>query len=124
MPNDITADRPAFLSPKEMQEWLLQELQDSTKAHELRVTSATEIATAYALGELTPEQAHERFVRHSVRWGEALPGTHAFKFSSDDQLLAAIDRVRGDNATATQTRQDFEKRFGDRSGRGSIPIRP
>lgn len=112
MPNDETAGQAEPLSPKDMQKWLLQEVADSAKAHELRVKSATELATAYALGELTTEQAHERFLEHDRRWGEALPGTHVFKGSADEQIVASIDKARSEEAAG------FEQRFGNRD-RGS-----
>jgi len=92
MSDDETGESE-HLSPKEMQRWMLQEIRDSAKAHELRVRDASAIATAYALGELTSEQAHEQFLRHSDRWGEALPGTHAFKNTTDEQVVASIDRA-------------------------------
>src|SRR5580704_9614515 len=102
MANEEATDKPDYLSPKEMRDWALQELRDSTKAHELRVQSATQIATAYALGELTPDQAHERMFQHDHRWGEAIPGTHAFPASTDEQLLASIDGVRGRYVSSPQ----------------------
>src|ERR1017187_10567033 len=107
MPNEDLPGESDYLSPKDMQKWALQEIKDSAKAHELRVKSATELATAYALGELTPAQARERFLRHDHRWGEALPGTYAFKDSSDEQILAAIDKTRGEFSAPRQIREDF-----------------
>jgi hypothetical protein len=79
-----------------------------------RIKDATELTTTYALGELTPEHAHERFLQYDHRWGEALPGTHAFKGSTDEQLLRAIDRVRGEFSAPG----DFEKRFGHKRDPG------
>ncbi len=119
MANEETTDKPDHLSPKEVRDWALQELRDSAKAHELRVRSATEIATAYALGELTPDQAHERMFQHDHRWGEALPGTHAFAASTDEEILASIDKVRGKYVGDAS----FEERFGKREDRGGPPKR-
>jgi hypothetical protein len=123
MSNEDTTAESDYLSPKDIQKWLLQEMRDSAKAHELRVTEATELATAYALGQLTPEQAHERFLRHDHRWGEALPGTHAFKGSTDEQILAAIDKTRGEFTPPRQVDEEFQKRFGKRGERGGPPSR-
>ena len=86
-----------FLTPQEIRNWLLQELRDSAKAHELRTKEATELATAYALGELSPAQANEMFLQYNDRWGETLPKTHAFKGATDDQILASIDKAQGDH---------------------------
>lgn len=112
MANEDRPSESGFLSAKDMQNWALQEITDSAKAHELRSASATEIATAYALGELTPQQAHERFVEHNERWGEALPGTHNFKGSTDERILASIDKVRAASP-------GFGERFGSRDRGGS-----
>ena len=109
-----------FLSPKEIEKWLLQETRDSAKAHELRMKSAIELATGYILGELTPQQAHERFLQHGDRWGEALPGTHAFQNSTDDQLLAAIDRARSN--AYTQIRGELHRRLTNK-GEANGPAR-
>jgi|SRR5579872_5110342 len=123
MANEDTLDASGYLSPKDMQNWALGEAADSAKAHELRTKSAIEIATAYALGELTPEQAHERFLRHDHRWGEALPGTHAFKGATDEQIVAVIDKVRGDFTPPSQVDDEFQRRFGKRGDRGGPPSR-
>jgi hypothetical protein len=121
MANEDTTDKPDYLTPKDIQKWALQEIADSAKAHELRTKDATELATAYALGELTPEQAHERFARHDHRWGEALPGTAAFKGSSDEQILQAIDKARGEFTPPDQAREEFQRRVGKR-GERSEPL--
>jgi len=123
MPNEDTSDKPDYLTPKDIQKWALQEITDSAKAHELRTKEATELATAYALGELTPAQAHERFFRYDHRWGETLPGTQAFKGSTDEQILAAIDKTRGEFTPPDQLREEFQKRFGKRGERGGPPAR-
>jgi hypothetical protein len=119
MPTDDSPSESNYLSSKDVQKWLLQEIMDSTKAHELRVRDAAEFATAYALGELTPAQAHERFLQHDHRWGEAFPGTHAFRDSTDEQLLAAIDRARGDLSLPRHVREEIERRLGPKSNRGN-----
>ena len=106
MANDETEHQTDLLSPKDMQKWLSQEMKDSVKAHEMRMADAIAFTTAYALGELTPEQAHERSIQYSTRWGEALPGTHAFQGATDDQILDAIDK-----ATAYSTEDAFAKHF-------------
>jgi len=94
MSNENAPSESDTLTPKDMQQWLLREIRDSAKAHELRVKSATELVTAYALGEIEPEQAMERFFEHHSRWGEAIPGTHAFPKSTDEEIIAAIDKAR------------------------------
>jgi hypothetical protein len=123
MADEDTTEKPDYLTPKDIQKWALQEIADSTKAHELRVKDVTEFATAYALGELTPAQAEERFARHDHRWGEALPGASAVKNTTDEKILAAIDKGRGEFTPPEQLREEFQKRFGKRSERGGPPTR-
>ena len=67
-------DEPNHLSAEEMRVWLLDETRNVLKEAELRVRDATEFTTAYAMGKLSPAQAHERLRRYDARWGEALEG--------------------------------------------------
>lgn len=115
--------KTGYLSPKEMQEWASQQITDSERMHALRARSATEIAKAYAGGALTPEQANDRMLEHEQRFGEAIPGTHAFPASTDEQLLASIDKVRGPYTPASEMKARFEERFGKKGERGGPPSR-
>lgn len=116
-------EKTGYLSPKDMQKWALGEIADSAKAHELRAKSATEIATEYAMGKLTPEEAQERFYLHEHRFGEAIPGTHAFQGATDEQLLASIDKARGKYVPFREEDAEFRKRFGKKEERGGPPTR-
>src|ERR1039458_5042737 len=75
------------------QNWLRNEIDDSAKAHELRIKEATDFVTAYALNELTPDNTYDRFLRYGHRWGEALPGTYAYSHSTNEQIIQAIDNI-------------------------------
>jgi len=86
-----TSEDAQHLSPDQMKDWLLQEIRDVSKASELRITDALSFVTAYALGTLTPEQAEERLLQYDRRWGDALPGAHAFASSTDNDIVEAID---------------------------------
>ena len=88
------APQPGYLSPQDMRLWMRQELRDAAKAYALRVKDLTEFVTAYALGEITPQQADERNWQYHVRWGESLPGINATDLVTDEQILAAIDETR------------------------------
>lgn len=116
-------EKAGFLSPKEAQDWASRQVSDSERMHALRAKSATEIARAYANGELTPEQANDRMFQHEERFGEAIPGTHAFPGTTDEQLLASIDKVRGPYTPASEMHARFEARFGKRGERGGPPKR-
>ena len=95
-----------------MRSWLRQELKDLSKAYELRLKEATELVTAYALGELTPEEADERNWRYHQRWGEALPGVSSTEAVTDEQILAAIDKARGSYSTPRNIDERYRKLFG------------
>ena len=96
MPDDDSADLD-YLTPEDLVRWAQQELRDSAKAHELRVKGAFEIATAYASGRLSPQEAQARFLQHFDRWAEAIPGGHMFEGSTDNQVLTIIDEARASN---------------------------
>ena len=76
MANEDTFDKTGYLSPKDIQKWALQEITDSAKAHELRVKDATELATAYALGELSPEHKRTSVSRGMTTDGAKLSQEH------------------------------------------------
>lgn len=98
------------LSPQDVREWFHQEVADLSKALELRLKESSELVTAYTSGKISPEEAGKRFLRYNRRWGEALPGTHAGKGVSDDQILKAIDEVRDPEFVARLLGQDRQKR--------------
>lgn len=84
------------LSPKEMSQWVRQEVANSAKAFELRVKEAMDLATQYSAGEISPEEAQRRLVAFDRRWGEAMYGASVGKNISDEQILAKIDEARRD----------------------------
>jgi hypothetical protein len=94
MSKEDGAAEPGYLSPQDMRSWMRQEIRDAAKAYELRVRDLTEFVTAYALGEITAQQADERNWQYHVRWGEALPGICATDSVTDEQILAAVDETR------------------------------
>jgi hypothetical protein len=110
-----SSNESEYLSPKEMQDWLLQEVRDSAKAFELRVKEATEIASAYAQGQLSPKEAHERCWHYQQRWGEALYGTTAGDNVSDKTILEAIDEARAPDFASRLVGEDMATLF--RKGR-------
>ena len=65
-----------FLSVKDMRETLEDEIHDVMKSAELRIREFSDFTAAYAAGELTPEQATDKYHRYMDKWGEALPGVH------------------------------------------------
>jgi len=82
------------LNVADMRSWLRLETKHLSKALELRMKEATEIVTSYAAGEITPQQAGERFWNYSRRWPEALPGVFGIGKMSDEEIVAEVDTSR------------------------------
>jgi hypothetical protein len=82
-----------LLTPVEMLESLQDEVLTVTRAAELRLRELTEIVTAYTKGALTPEEANERYYRHSSRWRDAIHGGLVVPPGgiSDEEILRSID---------------------------------
>ncbi len=112
----MAEEQPDYLSAEDMRIWLGQEIKDAAKAFELRLREATEFATAYALGKLTPKEADERHSRYYHRWGEALPGISASETVTDADILAAIDRASEAAAGAYRTPHDIHATYVARFG--------
>jgi len=88
---DKGADYP---SPRDMHDWLVQEVRDSGKAHELRVQEAVGFVTDYALGKISAEEAVKRHSQYLERWGEGLFGATAGKDMTDEEIIKAVDAAR------------------------------
>jgi hypothetical protein len=111
------SDGIGYLSPKDMQGWMRQEIKDATKALELRIREATDFVSEYALGNLTPQEADERWSRYQHRWGEALPGATASEGLTDDEITRKIDQTRGDYTSPADSDTRYSRMF--RKQRGS-----
>jgi hypothetical protein len=94
MNDSSQSDSENTLSPKEIAQWARQEIAHSTKAYELRVKEATDLATKYEAGEISPEEAKKRFLAYENRWREALYGVASAENLTDEQILAKIDETR------------------------------
>ena len=88
------ADDQDFPSPQEMAGWLSREVTNATRASELRIKDAADFVTAYASGQITPEQAEERLHQYSKRWGDALPGITDATGLTDADIVKQIDEIR------------------------------
>jgi hypothetical protein len=100
MPTLDDSDIPLHLSVEEMNAWLDQETKDVKRASEMRLKEATEIASSYAAGKLTPEEATQRLDQYEARWGEALGGAAASDSVTDAQILDQMDRLRERSSTS------------------------
>jgi hypothetical protein len=110
--NDVSGQEGSdYSSPKEMLGWLEREIADASKATELRIKEAARFVTAYALGEISAEEAAECAYRYDCRWGEALPGVFRSRGMTDEEILGKIDETRVKQGL-------MEKPFSGRRKRG------
>lgn len=83
-------------SAKDLRHFLDQEITLTTKGADLRIRELTQLVTAYAAGEITPEEANKQFDRYYDKWGDALPGgVMIAQGESDEAILAAIEGTAG-----------------------------
>lgn len=88
---NMTGAEDAVLTPTEMRQWLQREVREVLKAAELRVKDATEIVTGYAVGDLTPQAAMDRFDLYNKRWSEPIPGVVTAEGMTDEEILHRRD---------------------------------
>jgi hypothetical protein len=93
--------------------WLQFEIDSVTKAVELRLKHAKEIAAEFAAGKISSKEVDEKIYDHETLWGEALPGAHPYGMS-DDQILSAIENVRVEQGVRSRRIKDV-KGTGPRS---------
>ena len=96
------------ISVKDLRFALAQETRTVMRAADLRVRELADITTAYAAGELTPEQATDRWHQHQDKWGEALPGViRAVENLSDAEIHADMQK----EATPYMSLRETSKRL-------------
>lgn len=100
--------KTGYLSRTDIQKWAEAETERVNKASELRIKEATEIATHYSAGKITPEEATRRCNEYAARWPEALPGVLSPRGMTDEQIIAEIDETN---------RPDFLQRSAARTAR-------
>jgi len=109
----ILAKRKSDLfTPAEMVEFLRDEILTVNRATELRLREFSEFVTAYTKGEITPEEANERFSRHSSRWRDAIHGGLLVPPGgiSDEEIYRSIDEAA--------RLGEFSKRVSEERGTG------
>jgi hypothetical protein len=76
---------------------------------------ASEIAVAYAGGQITPEEANERFLSHSGRWRDVFHGGLVIPPGglTDAAIYQSLDKERGIgefSGRVAQQREQVEKK--------------
>ena len=85
---------PDYLTPDDMLSALRDEVIAISRASEMRIRELTVIVTDYTKGKIAPEEAHERFMKYSDRWGDAMYGISTFEGRTDEQIRHEMDEVR------------------------------
>ena len=106
---DPPPDSSALISREDLELWLRQETADCNKALELRLKEAASIVSAYSSGQLSPQEANERYWQYIHRWGEALPGTHVGGNETDEEIVVLIDLAQGKAPSLAETKLAYEK---------------
>jgi hypothetical protein len=94
---DIFRRKGDLLTPAEMLDWLGDEIRTVNRATELRLREASEIAVAYAKGDITPEEANRRFSLHSNQWRDVIHGGLIIPPGglTDEEIHRSIEESQG-----------------------------
>jgi hypothetical protein len=90
LPSDAKGDWP--LNLKELLEWYTREVEDISRAAQLRIREATKIVTDCTRGEIDLEEAANRISNpYSRRWGDALYGISDSQGMTDEEIYQHLD---------------------------------
>jgi hypothetical protein len=73
----ILPDKPGHLSQADLQAWLTRETAAAKVEFDLRVKEATDLVSQFVSGQISQEEANDRYWRYQQRWGEPLTSTDA-----------------------------------------------
>jgi hypothetical protein len=83
-----------LLTPDEMLDILRNEAIAISRAAAMQIGELTAIATDYARGRLSAEEANRRYMQHSDRWPDPMHGIYTFEGKSDEAILDDMVRAR------------------------------
>jgi len=84
-----------MLTPEDLRKWHRREIEDLTKAMELRLKDAADFVEGYSSSRLSAEEANARFHNYSNRWGESpLEGIGSLDKMTNSGILERIDETR------------------------------
>jgi hypothetical protein len=89
-----SAPETDLLTPDEMLDTLRREVIAISRAAEMQIRELTVLATDYARGRISPEEANKRYLRHSERWNDVTYGISSFEGRTDEEILREMDDVR------------------------------
>ncbi len=91
LPTDSKEAWPANLG--ELLEWYTNEVEDVTRAAQLRLRHATKVISDYREGAITFDEAKEAVSAHYDKWSAIFPGEieSIVRGQSDEKINAALD---------------------------------
>jgi hypothetical protein len=76
-----------------MMDLLRHEVINVSKGAELRIREITTIATDFAKGDITPEEAGVRYLRYKDRWHDTMSSMASVEGRTDEHILREVDEV-------------------------------
>jgi hypothetical protein len=107
---------PDHITVNEMLSMFNDEVTNVTKGAELRLRDFSTLLKEYVAGNISPEQATDRMVRHQEKWGDAVPGVYSVEGKSDEELLAAVETHAGSFRTSAEIETKYQDAVGRPSG--------
>ena len=95
-------DKEDPITPKEVCTFLSHKIANVQRETELRVQELVEIMKDCALGKITPDQAIERDMVHTDKWGEPLHGASASNRTTNEDIIAKMEELAQDYENVRQ----------------------
>jgi hypothetical protein len=93
-------------TPELIRLWLRHEVGRVMKAAELQIKDATDLASSYAIGAISTEEAQERMSRYDKRWGEhPLISAMPSEDTPNETILHNLDKQRGEGMSRWSERK-------------------
>jgi hypothetical protein len=83
-----------LLTQHDMLDWLRLEVAKIMKEADMRTREATEIVTAYAIGEINAREANSRLDAYNTQWGDALKGISLQPNMTDADVHKAMNKEK------------------------------
>jgi len=104
MAQNEQTDKSETISVKDMQDALGTEIHEVMKDAQLRIQEFAAFTAAYAAGEITPQEATDKYMQYKDKWGDPLPGvTRSILYLGDDEIVADMNKAHGLFTSREQT---------------------
>lgn len=82
----VLPDKPGYLTQADLEEWIKRETAAVEEEYRLRVKEATDLVSQFLSGQISQEEANDRYWRYQQRWGDPLTSTDAAHHDSLTQF--------------------------------------